>query len=512
MPRVRTPSFIAEFPLRTSEAQERSLEVRLDAARQIYNAVLGEALRRLGRMRASIAYVAAREIPKGAARTEAFTACRKEHGFTSADLQKFAQGCRDACWIGHHLGSHDTQTTSLRAFRAVEQYAFGQRGRPRFKGKRGLHSVEGKANSVIRYTEGAVHWKGLVLPLMLDARDQDGWQSAALSCPTKYVRVLRRSVRGRVRWYAQLCQQGLSPQRRETSAGVVGADLGPSTIAAVAEGDATLETFCPGVEQPWKEMRRIERAMDRSRRATNPANYNPNGTPRSGRKQWIRSGGYQALRRARAEIERTLGAERKRAHGELANRILGQGTTVRLEALSYTAFQKSFGRSVKVRAPGRFVSMLTRKAVRAGGSVEAVSPWKTRLSQYDHTTDTYTKKPLSQRTHVLGDGSGLVQRDLYSAFLVRHVEQDKLDAWKAKQAFPGAGPLLEQAASRARQSASSEAGFPLPPLSAHHAPARQSGSPVQEGSSADEALPSKPHKGSRRQGEPAKSSLRIPGL
>ena len=44
-----------------------------------------------------------------------------------------------------------------------------------------------------------------------------------------------------------------------------------------------------------------------------------------------------------------------------------------------------------------------------------------KMSQYDHTTQTYTKKPLSQRWHVLGDGSGVVQRDIYSAFLARCV-------------------------------------------------------------------------------------------
>ena len=57
----------------------------------------------------------------------------------------------NACWIGDHLGSHDTQTTSLRAFRAAEQYAFGKRGRPRFKSLNRLNSIEGKADAVIRY-------------------------------------------------------------------------------------------------------------------------------------------------------------------------------------------------------------------------------------------------------------------------------------------------------------------------------------------------------------------------
>ena len=42
MPRAKTPSFVAEIPLRTTAADEATLETRLDAARNIYNAALGE--------------------------------------------------------------------------------------------------------------------------------------------------------------------------------------------------------------------------------------------------------------------------------------------------------------------------------------------------------------------------------------------------------------------------------------------------------------------------------------
>jgi hypothetical protein len=60
---------------------------------------------------------------------------------------------------------------------------------------------------------------------------------------------------------------------------------------------------------------------------------------------------------------------RKRAHGELANRVLAQGNIIRLEKVSYRGFQRSFGRSVKRRAPSLFVSTLKRKAASAGAEV-----------------------------------------------------------------------------------------------------------------------------------------------
>jgi putative transposase len=41
----------------------------------------------------------------------------------------------------------------LRAFRAAEQYAFGKRGRPRFKSLNRLNSIEGKADAVTSITD-----------------------------------------------------------------------------------------------------------------------------------------------------------------------------------------------------------------------------------------------------------------------------------------------------------------------------------------------------------------------
>lgn len=143
-------------------------------------------------------------------------------------------------------------------------HAFGKRGRPRFKVKNRLHSVEGKGDVVIRLRwqdeKAVVLWDGLVLPLLRDPRDRDGWQKQALSCRTKYVRVLRRSVRGKTLWYAQLVQEGLAPrkERLPVGAGIVGLDLGPSTIAAVSDTDATLEPFCPGVADRDRSIRRLQ--------------------------------------------------------------------------------------------------------------------------------------------------------------------------------------------------------------------------------------------------------------
>jgi putative transposase len=157
-----------------------------------------------------------------------------------------------------------------------------------------------------------------------------------------------------------------------------------------------------------------------------------------------------------------LAAERKRSHGELANRILGQGTTIKTEELSYKSFQKNYGRSVKLRAPGMLISMLQRKAASAGGGVIEIKTRHTRLSQFDHSTGEYIKKPLSQRVHVFGDGrTEPVQRDLYSAFLATCCDTNLLDIPQVKIAWASAEPLLRTAMSSVLQPASGK-GFAQP--------------------------------------------------
>ena len=83
MARKTTPSFVLELPLRTTKADERALSVRLEAARNIYNACLLEALRRRDRMRESRSSAGRKAL------------CR-EYGFTASAIQQYAQRCRDA--------------------------------------------------------------------------------------------------------------------------------------------------------------------------------------------------------------------------------------------------------------------------------------------------------------------------------------------------------------------------------------------------------------------------------
>ena len=449
---LRTETFIHELPLRVTPAQERELNVRFDCARQLYNACLDAALKRLQSMRESRAFRRTCVMKRGSERTDAFRRLDEKFGFREYDLHAVATHVKNACHIGDHLDAHVAQKVASRAFAAVREYAFGKRGCPRFKGRRGLHSLEGKSNATgIRWRDGAVHWMELVLPAILDSRDKWGVEAHALACRVKYVRIVRRLLRGRVRYYAQLVLEG-TPLRKAKHIvkRVVGLDLGPSIIAAVGENTAFLEAFCPTVERDERAIKRLRRKMDRSLRTANPDCYDADG--RVVKRPRRRSKRYHKLQASLAELSRREAAHRRTEHGRLCNRVLAIGNIVKIEKISYRAWQRSFGRSVAKRAPGLFVSLLRRKAENAGGEVVEFPTRSTRLSQ-TCLCGRVRKKPLSLRQHDCECGVH-AQRDLFSAFLARFVTMERgeavVDMSRAINAWRGAEPLLSHAVSTTR--------------------------------------------------------------
>ena len=106
--------------------------------------------------------------------------------------------------------------------------------------------------------------------------------------------------------------------------------------------------------------------------------------------------------------------------------------------------KKRFGRSINRRAPARFLLELKRKAEAVGGVYAEVDTKEFKASQYNHVTDTYEKIPLSQREKEIGKRK--VQRDLYSAFLIRNADLDfkHPDREKCEYEFEHFANLQEQ--------------------------------------------------------------------
>jgi len=452
MARSNDKCFVLEVPIAMSALQERRAIGCLDVARRLYNTIIQEGLQSLAAMRVSEAWQQARQLPKGtAARQKAFRECHLAFGFNEYALQAIATRHKNAATWQSRLGAHETQTIATRAYRSLIRYAVGQGGQPRFKSfRRPLHSVEGKSkNSGVRWSDsGHAIWGKQAFAAKLPTAAQDPYFHAAQQHATKYARILWRHVKGHKRWYVQLVKEGSPPQKYDFDqiGRTAGLDVGPSTVAVVGDDVVGLVQFAPSVTEPWALLRTLQRAQDRSRRATNPDNYAPNGQVKKGRLRWQYSERYQQRRAQIADIQRRLAAGRRRDHGHLTNQILVEATRIHTEALSYLAFQKCFGRSVKVRAPGAFIQQLTRKAESAGGEVVHLNTQRLKMSQYDHVSGTYTKKPLSQRWHPLDQSATWVQRDCYSAFLAKHAGSGcGHNPTQLEIGWAAAEPLLRQA-------------------------------------------------------------------
>jgi hypothetical protein len=109
------------------------------------------------------------------------------------------------------------------------------------------------------------------------------------------------------------------------------------------EGTPRLEVFCAELAPDAQAIRRLQRQMDRQRRANNPDNYDARGRIKKrgkGRLSWKNSKRYLTVRRRKATRERKLAAYRKGLHGHLVHEIVSVGNTILTEKISYRTWQK----------------------------------------------------------------------------------------------------------------------------------------------------------------------------
>jgi len=445
--RAKTPTFLLELPLVADAGQAARLGGHLEVGRQFYNAVLSAGQRRLRRMRADPAWQAARAIPRThkQERRAAFSALRERYGFSEYAFHELAKGLR-VSWLAEHLDAVLAQTLASRAYRALNRVCLGKARRVRFKSKsRGLSSIENKRTDTgMRFVlqtqdqecpQGYLLWHDDQLRALIDW--DDPVVAHGLAQPIKYARLVRRRAsspraqgadRQGERYFVQLVLKGLPHHKPKHTVGTdtVGLDLGPSSIAIVPrEAEARLEPLCAELRPDARAIRRLQRKMERQRRAANPEHYDEKGRAKKrgkGAPRWKQSRGYQATRRRKATRERRLAAHRKSLHGQLVYQIVAVGHTIVTEKISYKGWQKRYGRSVGLRAPGMFIDHLKRTVASTGGTLHEVPTRSTKLSQYCHGCGQIVNKPLRQRWHQCACGIGPVQRDLYAAFLAAYLD------------------------------------------------------------------------------------------
>jgi hypothetical protein len=448
------------FPLVTEKYQEDILYKRIEIGRKMYNAVLSMVYKRYKCMIETKKYRSLKQQVK-----ELYNASDKKSKvklkevytilnemYKQYRLNEYSLHADIKDMQSHFKKSIDSftaQKIATRVWTAMEDLLFNNGEAVHFKKYGELDSLEGKSNNTgIRFKNDYLLWNGLKIPVKIDYNNP--YEYRAMQDEICYCRIKKKFVRGKYKYYLQLILKGVPPLRvnkdgelkRNIGTGTVGLDIGTQTITIVNHTDVKLLELADRVQNIEDEKRRLLRCMDRSKRANNPDNYNDNGTiKKQGNKKivWIKSNRYVKAQNKLKELYRKQADIREYQHQQLSNYILSLGDKIFVEEMNYKGLQarakktekneqgkfkkkKRFGKSLANKAPAKLLTLLNNKLKYWDKELIKIDTWKVKASQYNHLNGECNKKQLNERWN---DLNGIkIQRDLYSAFLIQHVNDD----------------------------------------------------------------------------------------
>lgn len=458
MPNTDSNRCILTLPLMTEPWQEHLIETRFDIMEHLKNSLIALELRKLKNLQRTRAYKELEkkifEKPKEERKPlyKERSAMLRTAGFSEFDF------INDMTPMQKHFADHIAAQISHRSasdvWRAFESYLFSSGREVHFQKRGTLDSVAcKKAGNGMNYRNDTFEWSGGRTPnakrlCIRVEKPQTEYEKHMLEKEVKNMRIIRKWMKTRYKYYLQLTLVGDPYQKpRKIGEGRVGIDIGTRTIAIASETTVRLLELADRIDGNHKRKCELQRKMDASKRATNPDNFNSDGTIRrrsKGKKMtWHFSKHYLRMRDQVRELERKNADIRTYQHNCLANEVLTLGTDVFVEPMSYKGLQhraketkvdekgrylkkKRFGKSLANKAPSKFLMILENKLACKGKALNYVDINRFRASQFDHTNGTYRKKQLSERFATLSTGEH-VQRDMYSAFLLMN-SNDSLNA------------------------------------------------------------------------------------
>lgn len=453
-------NYCITFPLITEKYQEDILAKRFEIGRKIYNAVLSGVCKRYKSMTETRRYRQSKDKVKELYNLKDRQS-QKALKEVYADLNGMHKEFRINEYSLHtdvkdmqkhfkaNMDSFTAQKIATRVWKSIERLLFGDGETVHFKKYGELNSLEGKSNDTgIRFKDNHIVWNGLKIPVQIDYNNP--YEYRAIQDEICYCRIKRKFVRGKYKYYLQIVLKGVPPMKvnkdgeikRDIGTGIVGLDIGTQTVAISSTSEVKLVELADRVQDIEGEKRRLLRYIDRSRRATNPDNYNTDGTIRKqGNKKvvWVKSKRYEKAQCKLKELYRKQADVREYQHQLLSNHIISLGDAVKVEDMNYKGLQarskktekndkgkykrkKRFGKSLANKAPSKLLTMIDNKLKYWDKALIKVNTQEVKASQYNHFDEQCSKKQLNERWN---DFHGVkVQRDLYSAFLIQHVNDD----------------------------------------------------------------------------------------
>lgn len=392
-------------------------------------------------------------------------AIRKDMGLSEYAFQSYIKVC--AKQFNKMLSSQQVQKEATRVWKGVEKILFSNGKDIHFKKYIDFDTIGGKSNkNGVRFHKDtfSIEWAGLEIKCRMPKKDSDyDYVMESLAGNISYCELKRMMFPNGWHYYVLVYVKGDSPKKSSSGSGkdmeyrTMGIDSGVSTVAAVSENKVMLEELAPCCMKYNKKIIKLQKRIDKSKKISNPENYNLDDTVKKGRKKWKFSNTYFKMRQRLKSLYRQKSAYMKTSHGNLCNRLLKESIYFVTEDMNFKGLQKKsrqpaerqekvsevkqkdgtvkevkkfkrkkrFGKSLNNRSPGLFMQMLRQKAEDYGGMVVTVNMKKFKASQYNHQTGECIKKKLSDRWNELYDenGNGIkVQRDLYSAFLLSNAD------------------------------------------------------------------------------------------
>jgi putative transposase len=188
----------------------------------------------------------------------------------------------------------------------------------------------------------------------------------------EHARVKRATVQRRgSKWYVSFTVER-SPKRRRARRGhtVIGVDVGIRHLATLSTGEQ-VQNLRP-MQASLRKLRRLQRRLDRQRRANNPHNYRSDRSVKPGRREWVRS--RRMLRteeRIRRLHERVANRRRERAH-QLTTALTREYGFIAAERLNIAGMQanRRLARHIADAGWGIVLAQLGYKTSWAGSAFE----------------------------------------------------------------------------------------------------------------------------------------------
>lgn len=446
-------NFIVEFPLKTEKYQEDVLNKRFKVGRYIYNSLVNVTQKRYKEMIKTKKYrnlisVLTENKKSNKKIWKQINDIRKQYGMSEysfhEDVKQMQNHFKD------NIDSFTAQKIATQLWKSYDKLFYGNGNKIYYKRHGELNALEGKSNRTgIRFKDNTILWNGLKIPVVIDY-DND-YEYQAMQSKICYNRIIRKYIRNKYKYYVQIVFKGNPPIKliAETGeikhymgTGDVGLDIGTRTIAISSQSDVKILELADRIQNIEDQKKKLLRKIDRSRRATNPENYNEDGTiKKHGNKKvlWNQSNHCIKYQNELKELYRKQADIRKYQHECLANYIISLGNKVYVEKMNFAGLQKRakktekndkgrfkrkkrFGKSLANKAPSMLLTIIDRKLRYYGEKLIEINTSEARASQFNHFDGTYKKKSLSQRWN---DFDGLkIQRDMYSAFLIMNINDN----------------------------------------------------------------------------------------